>query len=220
MEPQLQGVHTAGVQTDSRLAGEVKALLSAGDRAAACDRFEALVDRHQSRATRIAYYYLRNPADVDEAVQDAFVKAFVHLPSFREELLFELWLTKILVNGCIDRLKARQRRARWFLPTGEDALDVLEQYPSPARSAESTLLAAEVGEQLRAAIEMLPDRQRSVVVLSQLEGHTTREVSHILGLRDATVRVHLFRAIRTLRKRLTGGMDFAAADVRQEASTP
>ena len=144
------------MQTDSRLAGEVKALLSAGDRAAACDRFEALVDRHQSRATRIAYYYLRNPADVDEAVQDAFVKAFVHLPSFREELLFELWLTKILVNGCIDRLKARRRRARWFLPTGEDALDVWSNTLSPRAQRRARLLAAEVGEQLRAAIEMLP----------------------------------------------------------------
>ncbi len=220
MEPQRQGTHSASLRTDTRLAGEVKALLASGDREAACDRFEALVDRHQGRATRIAYYYLRDAADVDEAVQDAFVKAFLHLPSFREDLLFELWLTRILVNGCIDRLKARKRRARWLLAIGEDDRDIFDRYPSPDRSPESALLAAERGAELRAAIATLPQRQRSVIVLSQLEGHTTREISLILGLRDATVRVHLFRAIRALRKRLSEVRGTAKPDVRREVSAP
>ncbi|MXW35167.1 MAG: sigma-70 family RNA polymerase sigma factor, partial [Chloroflexi bacterium] len=98
---------------DSQIAEAVCALLIRGDRLAAGERFAEIVERHQRRATRIAYYYLRDPAEVDEAVQDAFLKAFVNIRSFRERLYFELWFTRILVNGCLDRLKSRARRNRW-----------------------------------------------------------------------------------------------------------
>ena len=58
-------------------------------------------------------------AEADEAVQDAFVKAYSHLASFREELPFEVWFTRILINGCLDRIKARTRRERWIAPMPE-----------------------------------------------------------------------------------------------------
>ena len=64
--------------------------------------------RHQRRASRIAFHYLRDAAEADEAVQDAFVKAYSHLASFREALPFEVWFTRILINGCLDRIKARR----------------------------------------------------------------------------------------------------------------
>ena len=202
---QPQTVPSESATIDRRLATEVKGLLASGDQTGACERFEEIVARHQRRATRIAYYYLHNAADVDEAVQDAFLKAFVHLPSFREDLFFELWFTKIVVNGCLDRLKARNRRARWMVPTGtgDEEHDLIGRHLTDEPSAESTLLSNERGAHLRAAVDQLPDRQRAVVVLSQFQGHTTREVSKVLGLSEATVRVHLFRAIRSLRKLLS-----------------
>ena len=200
---QPQPAPSQGAVIDRRLAGAVKALLAAGDQTEACERFEGIVERHQRRATRIAYYYLRNVADVDDAVQDAFVKAFVHLPSFREDLLFELWFTKIVVNGCLDRLKARKRLARWMVSAEEDEYDVIGRHVSDEPSPEKALLSNERAAKLRAAVDQLPDRQRAVVVLSQFQGHTTREVSKVLGLSEATVRVHLFRAIRSLRKLLS-----------------
>lgn len=206
MSKKVQGqphVSPEPASTDTQLAAEVKLLLAQGDRGAACESFEGLIERHQRRATRIAHYYLRDGAEADEAVQDAFLKAFLHLPSFREELLFELWFTKILVNGCLDRIKARNRRLRWLLPTGDDTRDTIERKPTRGPSPEASLLAVERGQRLRQAVDELPDRQRSVVILSQFEGHTTREVSQLLGLNEATVRVHLFRAIRSLRKHLS-----------------
>ena len=208
-----------GVQIDTALAAEVKALLAAGEKAKAAERFEALVTRHQRRATRIAYYYLREPAEVDEAVQDAFLKAFLHLLSFREELLFELWFTKIVINGCLDRLKARNRRRRWLLPSGigDMELDLAERRPSSQPSPEAVLLREERKIRLHAAVDRLPVRQREVVVLSQFEGHTTREVSEMLSLSEATVRVHLFRAIRSLR-RLLRGAAWPERTVTREAS--
>lgn len=187
------------VTIETRLAGEVKQLLAAGQRARAAERFGKIIDRQQRRAVRIAYHYLRDPAEVDEVVQDAFLKAFLHLPSFREDLFFELWFTRILVNACLDRLKARNRRTRWLVQqephegmadTGPASHD-----PSP----ETILLAKERRAQLEAAVDRLPTRQRTAVILIHFEGRTTREVSLVMGLNESTVRVHLFRAIRKLR---------------------
>ena len=189
---------------DSQIADAVCALLVRGDRLAAGERFAEIVERHQRRATRIAYYYLRDPAEVDEAVQDAFLKAFVNIRSFRERLYFELWFTKILVNGCLDRLKSRARRSRWIVPAGDndagEQRDALDRRAALEPSPEATLLQAERRAELMAAVERLPDRQRAVVVLSQFEGHATRDVAAMLELTEATVRVHLFRAIRSLRR--------------------
>lgn len=188
---------------DSRSAAEVRALLAGGDRLAAGRCFAALIDRHQRRATRIAFYYLRDPADVDEAVQDAFLKAFNNLASFRAEVSFQLWFTRILVNGCLDRLKSRARWRRRFVRAGDtepEQRDQMERRPALEASPEAELLRSERRTELLAAVDRLPARQRTVIVLSQLEGHPTREVAALLDLNEATVRVHLFRAIRTLRK--------------------
>src|SRR5687768_9011994 len=108
-------------EADARVAVEVKALQAAGKLDEARDRFAELVARHQRRASRIAYHYVRDAADADEAVQDAFVKAYSHLGTFREELPFEVWFTRILINGCLDRLKSRRRRERWIAPPPVDA---------------------------------------------------------------------------------------------------
>ena len=191
------------VATETHLAIEVKRLLAAGHRKAAAELFSRIIDLQQHRAARIAYHYLRNPADVDEAVQDAFLKAFTHLSSFREDLFFELWFTRILVNTCLDRLKARARRAKWLLPADAKDGTYDDGPPSAAPSPEATLLAKEQRAQLDLAIEQLPARQRTAVVLSHLEGRPTREVGAIMGLNESTVRVHLFRAVRKLRRLLS-----------------
>ena len=194
----------AEADTDTRLAGAIKRLFAQGDKAKAREQFGEIVERHQRRASRVAYHYLRDAAEVDDAVQDAFVKAFVHLPSFREELPFEVWFTRIVINGCLDRLKARARRGRWMVGAGDQELELDEHYARPEPSPEDQLLARERRARLVAAIERLPARQRTVVTLSHFDGRSARDVSAITGLNESTVRVHLFRAIRTLRKHLRG----------------
>ena len=187
------------VAIETLLAGEVKQLLAAGQRARAAERFGEIIDRQQRRAARIAYHYLRDPADVDEVVQDAFLKAFLHLPSFREDLFFELWFTRILVNACLDRLKSRNRRTRWLVQQ-EPHEGMADTGPaSPQPSPETRLLAKERRTQLEAAVDRLPTRQRTAVILIHFEGRTTREASLVMGLNESTVRVHLFRAVRKLR---------------------
>src|SRR6476659_9977519 len=134
-------------EADARVAVEVKALQAAGRVDEARERFSELIERHQRRAIRIAYHYLRDSADADEAVQEAFVKAYMHLGTFREELPFEIWFTRILINGCLDRLKARRRRERWMAPAVVDAMgnerDPAEYLPSRAASTAEQLLHGE-----------------------------------------------------------------------------
>lgn len=197
-----------GREADSAAASAVKALQAEGRHAEARERFTELVVRHQRRAARIAFHYLRDAAEVDEAVQDAFIKAFSHLASFREELPFEVWFTRILINGCLDRIKARTRRERWLVPmphSGDSDRGLAERTPGHGPSPEDQLLAKERRERLAAALGRLPERQRSVFMLSHYEGFTSREVSGITGLNESTVRVHLFRAIRKLRSLLAEG---------------
>jgi RNA polymerase sigma-70 factor (ECF subfamily) len=190
-------------EADARVAVDVKALQAAGRNDAARERFSELVTRHQRRAVRIAYHYMRDPADADEAVQDAFIKAYLHIGTFREELPFEVWFTRILINGCLDRLKHRRRRERWIAPPPLDPSgverDPAEYMVARGPSPEDQVLASERRRQLNAALAKLPERQRLVFILSHFEGRTSREVSAMTGLNESTVRVHLFRAIRRLR---------------------
>jgi RNA polymerase sigma-70 factor (ECF subfamily) len=196
-------------EADARVAVEVKALQASGRVDAARERFSELIERHQRRASRIAYHYLRDAADADEAVQDAFVKAYMHLGTFREELPFEIWFTRILINGCLDRIKARRRRERWIAPPVTDGQgaerDPGDYLPARGPSPEEQVLSNERRRQLSGALAKLPERQRLIFMLSHYEGRSSREVSALTGLNESTVRVHLFRAIRRLRTLLVGG---------------
>lgn len=195
-------VQTPQLSKESILAGTIKGLVLKGERDEARERFASLVALQQRRAVRIAYQYLRDVHDADEAVQDAFVKVFTHITSYREDLPFEVWFTRILVNGCLDMRKARARRLRWALPMSSGGEMMPHEPVAPLRSAEDQLMSRERGQQIAAAVDKLPDRQRMVFTLCQISEQSTSEVSEALGLSEATVRVHLFRAIRKLRKLL------------------
>src|SRR5436189_4065961 len=212
----------AAREADAAAASAVKAHQAAGELEDARERYTELVGRHQRRAARIAYHYLRDSAEADEAVQDAFVKAYQHLASFREELPFDVWFTRILINGCLDRIKARTRRERWLVPmagtrktggAGDGAAperDATDRVAAGGASPEQALLGRERRRQIADALAKLPERQRSVFVLSHVEGRTSREVSALTGLNESTVRVHLFRAIRKLRGLLASDTTAAA----------
>ena len=172
----MAGAQSAGIPTreaDSAAASAVKALQAEGRHAEARERYAELVSRHQRRASRIAFHYLRDSAEADEAVQDALVKAYSHLASFREELPFEVWFTRILINGCLDRIKARTRRERWLVPMPESPYgqrDFAERVPSIGPSPEDHVLGRERRQKLAAALARLPERQRSVFMLSHYAG--------------------------------------------------
>ena len=177
----------------------MKALVLAGDRDAAREKFSDLVATQQRRAVRIAYHYLRDAYDADEAVQDAFVKVFTHITMYREDLPFEVWFTRILVNACLDIGKARARRLRWVMPMASQGEQVVPDPVALQPGPEARLMSSERAKQIADAIERLPDRQRAVFTLCHVAEQSTADVSAALDVSEATVRVHLFRAIRRLR---------------------
>jgi RNA polymerase sigma-70 factor, ECF subfamily len=189
------------------LAGEVRRLVLAGRAGEARELYGDVVARHQRRAWRLACYYLRDTAEADEAVQDAFVKAFSHLPTYDPTRSFEVWLTRILVNSCLDRVKARKRRLRWVVGLGDagPGFEPPAAPPTPGAQAsqEVVVLRRERARALLTAVRQLPNRQRTVIMLSHFDGRSTREVSQMTGLSESTVRVHLFRGLRRLRGLVT-----------------
>jgi RNA polymerase sigma-70 factor (ECF subfamily) len=197
----------APLSDDTRLAIEIRGLVERGEMDEARDRFGALVTAHQYRASRIAYQYLRDAAEADEAVQDAFVKVFAHITQYREAWPFEVWFTRILINGCLDRRKARARRDRWFVPSTETT--VADEHRASAThgaapNPEARVLARERRASIAAAIDRLEGRQRTVFMLCHYGDCTPREIAAMTGLNESTVRVHLFRAARKLRGLLGG----------------
>lgn len=192
---------------DTRLAVEIRELVLRGSLDEARDRFAGLVAAHQRRASRIAYQYLRDVAEADEAVQDAFVKVFSHIGSYREAWPFEVWFTRILINGCLDRRKSRARRDRWFAPADVAGPGDETRLPfggTAQPDPEARLLARERRSRLASAVDRLDGRQRTVFMLCHYGDCTPREVSAMTGLNESTVRVHLFRAARKLRALLGG----------------
>jgi len=200
---------------DSRLAVDIRGMVERGELDEARQQFEGLVVTHQRRALRIAFQYLRDAADADEAVQDAFVKVFSHISSYREAWPFEVWFTRILINGCLDRRKARVRRDRWIVPADDAtaasgnvsdrrSFAAAANAPDTQADPESRLLARERRARVTAAVERLEGRQRTVFMLCHYGDCTPREVGAMIGLNESTVRVHLFRAARKLRALLGG----------------
>lgn len=187
----------------TRVATAVKAHLDGGQRELAAERFGELVGLVQRRAVRLAYYYLGNAADADDAVQDAFVKVYAHMTSYRTDQPFDAWFSRILVNTCLDRLKSRRRHPGASSPESVTD-DVLHDLPDHGPSPERQMLAASTWRTIAEAVQALPDRQRDAFVLCHIHDTPPGEAAEVLGMNAATFRVHLFRAVRKLRAALGG----------------
>jgi RNA polymerase sigma-70 factor (ECF subfamily) len=156
--------------------------------------FEALVRRHLRAAFAVALAQLGEEADAEDAAQDAFVTALQRLDECRDPDRFAPWLLSIVRN------RARDRR-RWR--TVRDALPM--EAAERAAGTADPLADAETGElrdDLLAALATLPDTQREVVLLFDLEGWSHREIAARLGITEGSARVQLFNARRALRGRL------------------
>lgn len=162
---------------------------SRGDGAA----FDLLVERHIERAFAIAYRLLGNREDAEDVVQDAFVGALEAIGTFEAGRELAPWLNRIVVNRALNVRKSLARRATEPLA---DALAV--GGGSPLRVAEQ----AELAELVRVAMAELPERQRDIVRLFELEGFTSAEIAAMLGIADGTVRWHLHEARQRLRQSL------------------
>jgi RNA polymerase sigma factor (sigma-70 family) len=157
--------------------------------------YEELVHAHQRIAFRTAYVIAGNGADAEEAAQDGFVKAWRALGRFREGAPFRPWLLQIVANEARNRRRSAGRRVQL-------ALRAAAQEPSggAAPSPEATLLSGEVRERLFAAVNDLPEDQRTVISLRYFVGLSEAEVGEALGLPTGTVKSRTARALERLRE--------------------
>jgi RNA polymerase sigma-70 factor (ECF subfamily) len=160
------------------------------------DAFGLLVERYERAVYHLAYRTLRDTEDAKDATQEAWVKAYRALASFRPGAKFSTWIFTICYRVCCDRLAKRKRMS------GDEIPDVAD----PAGGPEALYEASEEAARLRNAIERLPEKYRVVITLFHLQGKQYEEIAEVLRLPLGTVKTHLFRAKEQLRGMLGEGV--------------
>jgi len=169
--------------------------------------FNLLVERYQERAYRIAWSIVRDREEAKDCSQDAFIRLHEAAGSFAGQSKFSTWFYRILVNCCLDRQRRRRgwrRLVGWRdrRPDDPDEPDPVEQAAAPFSDPADTLDAEQRMSRVWALVDELSPQQRAAVTLSVREGLATRDIAAVLDVSEATVRVHLHRALSTLRRRL------------------
>jgi RNA polymerase sigma-70 factor, ECF subfamily len=168
--------------------------VQSGDRSA----FDLLVRRHLPRARLIAKRLMQNPDDADDLVQDAFLRALERIGTFDASRAFEPWFTRLLMN-----LGRDQHRKQAVRRTESHDPEAIPGGTRPDREAERSELRSSLSQ----ALESLPDRQRLIVTLFEIDGRSTEEIAGMLNVSQVTIRWHLHQARRTLREALKGWVE-------------
>lgn len=163
--------------------------------------FDCLVHRYQRQVLNFCYRMLGNVDDAADAAQDAFVKAYYSLGSFRRDAEFLTWLLKIASNSCIDRSRRRTRRKETSLDNEEGEGSSL---PAPDPSPEETVLQQDHDARVREAIMALPEKNRVAIVLFYLNNMSIKEICAITGRPEGTVKSDLHYGREKLRRELEG----------------
>lgn len=170
----------------------------AGDQVA----FAELVRRHQPGCLKLALSILRDRSDAEDEVQNALWKAFEHIGQFQQDAKFSTWLTRIVVNQCLMRLR-QLRRARFCYideTLGEDALVV--ELPDVQPNPEEVAVKTELGHVLSTEVSRIPPLLRNVFMLRDVQELPMPEVAKVLGISVAAAKSRLLRARMELRQRL------------------
>jgi RNA polymerase sigma-70 factor (ECF subfamily) len=172
-----------------------------GDEAA----IRSLIQRHNRRLYRLARSIVRNDSEAEDVVQDAYVRAFTNLATFRGESGFGTWLARIVINEALGRLRRRRATVNWA--TVEDRPALLGQlilFPLGHQQAdpERTMAQGEIRSMLEQVIDDLPDAFRTVLVARVIEEMSVEETAAVLNLRPETVKTRLHRARKLVRRAL------------------
>jgi RNA polymerase sigma-70 factor (ECF subfamily) len=156
--------------------------------------FEIIMRRYNRRLYRVTRSIVRNDAEAEDVVQDAYVRAYTYLAQYAGEAKFSTWLTRIAVNEALHRLR---KRGRW-----DDMRQTPSTIPLAAEGPERQASDREVRQIMEAAIESLPSAYRSVVMLRDVEELSTTEAADCLGIPPATLKTRLHRGHALLRSTL------------------
>ncbi len=141
----------------------------------------------------VASRYLKDAAAAEDAMQEAFIKAFRKLSQFKGDVTFGAWLKRIVVNTCLDTIKARKIDAELI---NEEVIHIADDEHDWSVSDETTV------EEITSAIEQLPENYKVVVQLFLLEGYDHQEISEVLGISESASRTNLHRGKTQLKESL------------------
>ncbi len=149
----------------------------------------ALVDEYAATLYRVAFSVLRNTADAEDAVQEAFLRVLRHRDSLGEVRDPRVWLIRIVWNIVLDRKRRAKTR-----PETDDVTELARVLPAGGLSAEERAAAAQHHVHVLACVEQLPAKEREVMMLSAFEELSSVEIAAVLGITESSVRSRLFRA--------------------------
>ena len=163
----------------------------AGDRSA----FGKLIERLERRALNLAFAFCGSVADAEEIAQEAFIRLYKYLPRLKDERKFTYWFYRLVINTAKDFLRKRPPRA-----VSLEGLDGKEAIEAKGPLApDKALLAQEAGQMLFKALAGLTPKEKSVIILRDLQGLNTKEVAAVLRMGESTVRSHLARARKKIK---------------------
>jgi RNA polymerase sigma-70 factor, ECF subfamily len=214
LSPEAPSALAQGMSDLRRWSAEDRSLVDLSDEVL-CQRvadrdeaaFDQLVERYQGRAYRLAWSVLRDAEEARDVSQEAFIRLYQSAASFGGRAKFSTWFYRLLVNLCLDQ----RRKTRWWRQiftgsdgtgrSGEDSGEtLLDRQPAPTTDPLEGMAKARETDRLWAAVGTLSPQQRAVVILQAQEELSTKEIATILKCSEATVRVHLHRALMTLRR--------------------
>lgn len=168
------------------------------------ESFEKLIERHQRTAYNVALRMMGNEEDAKDATQEALIKAFRAIKTFREESGFSTWLYRIVMNTCKDELKKRKGNVL-SLDTGKETKEGFAriELADESFSPEVVLEKSSAIKMINAAILALPEQNRTAVVLRDVQGYSYEDIGDLLGCPVGTVKSRINRGRALLREKLS-----------------
>ncbi len=166
--------------------------------------FELLVEKYQRKLARLLSRFIRDPAEVEDVTQEAFIKAYRALPAFRGDSAFYTWLYRIGINTAKNYLMAMGRRAPTSTEVEAEEAEGFEEGEQlrDINTPESLLLSNEIAETVNSTIEQLPEELRTAIQLREIEGMSYEDIAQLMNCPIGTVRSRIFRAREAIAERL------------------
>jgi RNA polymerase sigma-70 factor (ECF subfamily) len=191
--------------TDREIDQELVERAQRGDKQA----FGLLVEKYQRKLARLLSRFVRDPAEVEDVTQEAFIKAYRALPKFRGDSAFYTWLYRIGINTAKNYLMAAGRRAPTSTGVDSEEAESLAEGEQlrDINTPESLILSREIGDTVNATMEGLPEELRTAIQLREIEGMSYEDIAQIMNCPIGTVRSRIFRAREAIAEQLKPLLD-------------
>ena len=191
--------------SDREIDRQLVARAQRGDKRA----FELLVEKYQRKLARLLSRFIRDPAEVEDVTQEAFIKAYRALPAFRGDSAFYTWLYRIGINTAKNYLMAMGRRAPTSTEVEAEEAEAFEEGEQlrDINTPESVLLSNEIAQTVNSTIEKLPEELRRAIQMREIEGMSYEDIAKAMDCPIGTVRSRIFRAREAIAERLRPLLD-------------